>query len=298
MKKKVILFGGGQGGINFITHQDQYEVLAIADNDLQKQNSYISGYRVISPDKMKIFNFDYVIITSMFFQQIKEQLLRDFDMNEDLIKVAPKAMLKEVFRPFEDQATISFARKKLKQLVELFNKHNIRYFADFGTLLGAVRDKDIIPWDDDIDLSILLEDYETVLGFLENHLYLLNDSEIIKWTGHVTYKQDSNPTNISLKFKGGKNSGINNFQINIATVKINGENAQQELNSVPKEHFLEREFINFLGVKLSVPANYKKYLTLTYGDWRTPNKIIDYSEYQVLKDVTVTPERIPINVKG
>ena len=69
----------------------------------------------------------------------------------------------------------------LKMFDAFCKKNNIRYFLAYGTLLGAIRYKKFIPWDDDVDLLIPREDYERVLT-------LFKDSERYRLFAHEKNK--------------------------------------------------------------------------------------------------------------
>ena len=73
-------------------------------------------------------------------------------------------------------------QKNVYPILEVFHatceRHQIKYSMAYGTMLGAVRHKDFIPWDDDIDVFMLRSEYEKLQAVFKSDYYELLDCEI------------------------------------------------------------------------------------------------------------------------
>ena len=71
-----------------------------------------------------------------------------------------------VNKPYEKEVLDKLHRVQVEILRDfdtVCEKHQLHYFAVYGTAIGAVRHGGFIPWDDDVDVAMLREDYEKFL---------------------------------------------------------------------------------------------------------------------------------------
>ncbi len=113
-------------------------------------------------------------------------------------------------------------------------KHGLKYYIFGGSLLGAVRHKGFIPWDDDIDVAMLRDDYDRFvsLAYEFENPYFLQIPLTDEYSGFSFARlRNSNTTSLIEKFKYSKmNQGI---CLDIFPVdKVNQDTQEKDYNAI------------------------------------------------------------------
>lgn len=75
----------------------------------------------------------------------------------------------------------------LRKIDEICKKEDITYFLAYGTLIGAVRHNDYIPWDDDVDIWMPREDYKRFINYCINHKEKIKGFELHHYRTNKKY---------------------------------------------------------------------------------------------------------------
>lgn len=170
------------------------------------------------------------------------------------------------------------AIKMLKKVTHILEKNNVKYVLEAGTLLGIIRENRLLPWDNDLDLTITAGQCEKLLN-IRYKFWLAGYRTRIR-----RYKQDTGPFKKGqpriLKIQTTKLGFIKEYSLMDIFIKyeINGEykwtvsSKNPILKMAPKHYYDERRKWEFADKEFYIPKDYVSYLEYHYGDWETPVK--------------------------
>lgn len=176
---------------------------------------------------------------------------------------------------------------------KILNNNGIKYWADGGTFLGAIRHTGIIPWDDDLDIGILKKDIPKFLS-LKNDFKRCGYSITPTWFGYKVFY--TNRKRLDGERYSFPNLDVLTYKIIDGEYKLSHKEARE---TWPKERWLEHNLFpvrkyDFGSFQISGPAHHETYFNKYYGkDW---NKIA-YREYDHQKEEEVEKIKVKLTDK-
>jgi len=296
---KVLVFGTGAAAESLVKKsQDVYEIIGFIDNSSHKQGNLFYERMVYSPEQLPSLHYDAIIIASQWHREIRAQLMNQCHIAGEKIRLSPKAFASEGkrYRPFSDPDTLEYARKILIQMTRLLEDNHIPCFIDHGTLLGLVRDGDILPWDDDIDLSVDFSSRYRVFDLLIDNKEQFLDNGRMEGILEILYNSIDEEVAIWLTIQDAKGQR-NTFNVGISFFQFVNGLALEAINWSPEHFYLESSFLETGLGRFRIPADVKEYLRLHYGNWQTPVKDIAFGEIDNFKTIESTVSRIVLDGK-
>jgi len=150
----------------------------IVDNAKERQGTIAFGKEVFSPEVLNN-NYDdnyLVLIASSFQNEMIKQLEEyGYRLGKHIIKVIdlPELMNdyshvnREGMKALNSDEVRKVQLGILEKLHEYHQKYGIRYYIHSGTAIGAVRHKGFIPWDDDVDVFVPINDYLKLIELMK-----------------------------------------------------------------------------------------------------------------------------------
>lgn len=133
-----------------------------------------------------------------------------------------------------------------EQFVKVCDRHNIDYTLDGGSLLGAIRHKGYVPWDDDIDVALMRDQYEKFLKYAKKELkppyFIQNERTEPEYYRQYTQLRRSDTTAIiKVDLQYNYNCGIS---IDIFPLDKVPDNLTKRKKFLDKISFIRRLFLH------------------------------------------------------
>lgn len=180
-KKECIMFGTSIIAEMVVDQlkDTELKISFIIDNAKSRQGMEVYGKKVYAPEQLKEeYNDNYLILIASSFQDemIKQLESYGYMYGKHIIKIIDLPELMNDYSYVDRTGLHRLSQDEvkkvqlniLKKLKECSIEYGIRYYLHAGTALGAVRHKGYIPWDDDVDVFVPIDDYLKLIHILEN----------------------------------------------------------------------------------------------------------------------------------
>ena len=153
----------------------------------------------------------------------------------------------------------------MKDSIKIFNKNDLNYWLDWGSLLGLIRGGKLIPYDHDVDFGIFFKDFDKLKNLKKDFTDLGYDL-CIQNCGVEFPRIFFSKTNRLFCDVWLWGSIGNNFKI------LKWNESQSKINVTPKNFFEKLSSIDYEGIPIKVPSDTERYLEFRYGaKWKIPD---------------------------
>ena len=168
---------------------------------------------------------------------------------------------------------VAIAEKILKETKQILDELGVTFFLCKGTCLGAIRNNELIPWDDDIDIGSVIGDNGLTEKTVDQVIIALKNNDFIISVTHQDY---------AIYVAALKSSIRTEWMVQ----RVFGDSTYHWPGvRIPTRMFTNTKEIDFLGEKFRVPDPAEEYLRLMYGsEWKVP-KQAGYYEKDVLDQI-------------
>lgn len=185
--------------------------------NLKDPGILISGLKItyITPEQMESSN----AVMKIF---VNDDLMKEVNISE----VGEHSIIIDVSDAGKNESEyLENAHRILKILLKDFDrvcqKYNLRYYLICGSLLGAVRHQDLIPWDDDVDVAMPRKDFDILLKHVKeewgdgNDILFVNYDQMgnhafLDFMTRIIYMKEEIPIGAYRKIHGKGRSDIEN----------------------------------------------------------------------------------------
>jgi len=250
--KKIVLFGTGAYFDHYIKYYgEEFPPVYALDNSPFKWDTEKMGVKIKNPHILCEENPEkvFIILCCKDYKSILQQIqnmgvfdYRPMKYNNELAIWDEQVVILREDKEYMEHAH-SILMKLMKEFDRVCSKLGLRYYVIGGSLIGVIRHRGLIPWDDDIDVAMFRNDYEILrdhaseIWSKDSDYFFLDydqfgENVFYDFFTRLVYMKEEIPTRLFKKIEGKTREDIQNKLVLDIFVLENADNSKIKHNIV------------------------------------------------------------------